>query len=42
MLPDQETVPFEPNKGASRLPSKKSLKLLRDLRANAAKNHQNQ
>ena len=31
MLPDLEMAPFEPKKGASRLPSKKSLKLLRDL-----------
>ena len=32
MLPDLETSPFEPKKGASRVPGKKSLKLLRDLR----------
>ena len=32
MLPDLEMAPFEPKKGASRLPGKKSLKLLRDLR----------
>ena len=32
MLPDLETAPFEPKKGASRLPGKKSLKLLRALR----------
>ena len=32
MLPDLETAPFEPKKGVSRLPGKKSLKLLRDLR----------
>ena len=32
MLPDLETALFEPKKGASRLPGKKSLKLLRDLR----------
>ena len=32
MLPDLETAPFEPKKGASRLPGKKSLKPLRDLR----------
>ena len=34
MLPDLETAPntpFEPKKGASRLPVRKSLKLLRDL-----------
>ena len=32
MLPDLETAPFEQKKGASRLPGKQSLKLLRDLR----------
>ena len=32
MLPDLETAPFEPKMGVSRLPVKKSLKLLRDLR----------
>ena len=32
MLPDLETAPFEPKKGVSRLPGKKSLKLLKDLR----------
>ena len=35
MLPDLETAtntPFEPKKRASRLPSKKSLKSLRDLK----------
>ena len=31
MLPDLETAPFEPKKGASRLPGKKSLKMLRNL-----------
>ena len=34
MLPDLEVAqntPFEPKKGASRLPVRKSLKLLRDL-----------
>ena len=29
MLPDLETAPFEPKKGASRLPDKKSVKLLK-------------
>ena len=32
MLPDLETAPFEPKKGVSRLPGRKSFKLLRDLR----------
>ena len=32
MLPDLETSPFEPKKGVSRVPGKKSLRLLRDLR----------
>ena len=32
MLPYLEMAPFEPKKGDSRLPGKKSLKPLRDLR----------
>ena len=32
MLPDLETAPFKPKRGVSRLPVKKSLKSLRDLR----------
>ena len=32
MWPDLETAPFESKKGTSRLPGKKSLKLLRGLR----------
>ena len=32
MLPDLETAPFDPKKGVFRLPGRKSLKLLRDLR----------
>ena len=31
MLPDLEMSLFEPKKGVSRLPGKKSLKLLKDL-----------